>query len=72
LTANFVAVQEVQLGGAADALFGNVDLRPEESAYLDAVGNHNGVYDLGDFLAAQDRVASSEAGTIATRSGGGS
>ena len=70
LTANFVAVQDVQLGGAADALFGTVALRPEESAYLDAVGNRNGVYDLGDFLAAQDRLAAAEAVKVA--SGGGS
>src|SRR3954451_12964768 len=60
LTANFVPVQDVQLGRAADALFGTTALRPEESAYPHAVGNRNGVYDLGDFLAAQDRIAGSE------------
>jgi hypothetical protein len=69
LTANFVAVQDVQLGGAADALFGTVALQPEESAYLDAVGNRNGVYDLGDFLAAQDRLAAAQGLKVA---GGGS
>ena len=55
VTANFVAVQDVVLGNAADALFGTEALRPEEAAYLDAVGNRDGVYDLGDFLAASDR-----------------
>jgi hypothetical protein len=53
--ANFVAVQPVQLGNAADALFGTGQLLAPEAAYLDAVGNNNGVYDLGDFLAATDR-----------------
>jgi len=57
LAANFVAVREVVLGGAADALLGNGSLLSDEAAYLDAVGNRNGVYDLGDFLAATDRSA---------------
>jgi hypothetical protein len=55
LMANFVAVQPVALTSAADALLGSALLSPEEAAYLDAVGNRNGVYDLGDFLAASDR-----------------
>jgi M6 family metalloprotease-like protein len=63
LTANYVAVQPVELSSAADGLFGRVGLRAEEAAYLDAVGNRNGVYDLGDFLAASERSANS----VATR-----
>jgi M6 family metalloprotease-like protein len=59
LTANFIAIQEVQLTGAAEALFGTANLRPEEAVYLDALGNRNGVYDLGDFLAAEDRSRAS-------------
>jgi hypothetical protein len=55
LTANFVAVQNVVLGSAAYALLGLTALSPQEATYLDAVGNRNGVYDLGDFLAAADR-----------------
>ena len=55
LTANFVDVQEVALGSAAQALLGSATLLPAEAAYLDAVGNRNGVYDLGDFLATSDR-----------------
>lgn len=55
LTAHFVDVHEVGLGGAARSLLGTAVLLPEEAAYLDAVGNRNGVYDLGDFLAASDR-----------------
>jgi hypothetical protein len=58
LVANFVAVQNVMLGIAADALLGLTALNPPEAAYLDAVGNRNGVYDLGDFLAATDRSTS--------------
>lgn len=55
LMANFVTVQNVVLPSAADALLGGAVLLPEEAAYLDAAGNRNGVYDLGDFLAATDR-----------------
>jgi M6 family metalloprotease-like protein len=55
LMANFVAVQPVVLGNAADALLGTTRLTTEEVAYLDAIGNRDGVYDLGDFAAAVDR-----------------
>ncbi|HYF40439.1 MAG TPA: M6 family metalloprotease domain-containing protein [Gemmatimonadales bacterium] len=55
LMANFVAVNEVSLDQAAAALLGIAALDQEESMYLDAVGNRNGKYDLGDFLAASDR-----------------
>ncbi|HEX6433453.1 MAG TPA: M6 family metalloprotease domain-containing protein [Gemmatimonadales bacterium] len=55
LTANFVTVHEVAVNQAADALFGTGTLDQAEAIYLDAVGNRNGVYDLGDFLAASDR-----------------
>jgi len=65
LTANFIAVQVVQLSGAADALFGTANLRPEEAAFLDAAGNRNGVYDLGDFLAAEDRSRASASAEMA-------
>jgi M6 family metalloprotease-like protein len=57
LTANFIAVRTVALTSAADALIGIGSLPLEEAAFLDAVGNRNGVYDLGDFLAASDRGA---------------
>jgi hypothetical protein len=66
LTANFVAVRAVVLGGAADALLDGTSLGSEDAAYLDAVGNRNGVYDLGDFLAANDR--STAASTVAAGS----
>ena len=42
--------------------FGTANLRPEEAAYLDAAGNRNGMYDLGDFLAAEDRSAAQVTG----------
>jgi hypothetical protein len=57
LAANFVAVRDIVLVGAADALLGNGSLLSDAAAYLDAVGNRNGIYDLGDFLAAADRSA---------------
>jgi hypothetical protein len=55
LMAKFVAVRDVSLNEAADALFGTGGLDQEEAVYLDAVGNQNGIYDLGDFLAVSDR-----------------
>ena len=70
LTANYVAVQLVEMRSAADALFGAVSLSSEEAAYLDAVGNRNGVYDLGDFLAASERSANSAATTTVHASAG--
>jgi hypothetical protein len=58
LAANFVAVQEIALNKAADAILGADGLPSEDVLYLDAAGNRNGSYDLGDFLAAVDRAAS--------------
>ena len=55
VTANFIAVQPVAITDAAGALFGTTVLEPQKSVYLDAAGNRNGVYDLGDFLAASER-----------------
>jgi M6 family metalloprotease-like protein len=55
VTANFIAVQPVTITDAAGALFGTSALGEQQGVYLDAVGNRNGVYDLGDFLAAVER-----------------
>lgn len=55
LTANFVAFREIALNNAADAILGADGLPGEDALYLDAAGNRNGSYDLGDFLAAVDR-----------------
>jgi hypothetical protein len=55
LMARFVTVREVSLNHAAGGLFGTEALDQQEVVYLDAVGNRNGMYDLGDFLAASDR-----------------
>ena len=55
--ANFIAVQQVEVPTAAEALLGASVLSTQEGVYLDAAGNRNGHYDLGDFLAAVDRSA---------------
>jgi hypothetical protein len=55
--ANFIAVQQVEVPAAAEALLGVSVLRAQEDLYLDAAGNRNGQYDLGDFLAMVDRSA---------------
>lgn len=51
LTATFVGQVAVGVDAAANTLLGTGGLSAEQSAYLDARGNRNGVYDLGDFLA---------------------
>jgi M6 family metalloprotease-like protein len=58
VVANFIPVEQVQLTDAAHALFGTSLLEAQQGVYLDAVGNRNGSYDLGDFLAAEERAAS--------------
>jgi M6 family metalloprotease-like protein len=57
VVANFIAVQQVEVPAAAEALLGVAVLSTQEGVYLDAAGNRNGQYDLGDFLAAVDRSA---------------
>lgn len=57
VVANFIAVQRVEVPAAAEALLGMSVLSTQEAVYLDAAGNRNGQYDLGDFLAAVDRSA---------------
>jgi hypothetical protein len=58
VTANFIPVQTVAIPDAAGALFGTAPLATQQGVYLDAAGNRNGVYDLGDFLAAVERSSS--------------
>jgi M6 family metalloprotease-like protein len=55
VTAHFIAVQPVTIADAAGALFGTSVLEMQKGVYLDAAGNRNGVYDLGDFLAEVQR-----------------
>jgi M6 family metalloprotease-like protein len=43
--------RDLTLDRAASALYGRVELTPEEVHYLDVMGNRNGRFDLGDFLA---------------------
>jgi len=58
VTANFIKVQPVAITDAAGALFGTGALGEEHGVYLDAAGNRNGVFDLGDFLAEVERSGS--------------
>jgi hypothetical protein len=61
VTAHYLTIREVPLATAADVLFGKEALLTEQSTYLDVVGNRNGVFDLGDFLSAVDRLGSGDA-----------
>lgn len=51
VNARFVAQVAVDVNAAANTLLGTAALSPDQTAYLDARGNQNGTYDLGDFLA---------------------
>jgi M6 family metalloprotease-like protein len=55
LTASYVAFREVALRSAADGILGVTSLAGDDLHFLDAAGNRNGSYDLGDFLSAVDR-----------------
>jgi hypothetical protein len=55
LIANYVTFRGVALNSAADGILGIATLPGEDLQYLDAAGNRNGSYDLGDFLSAVDR-----------------
>jgi M6 family metalloprotease-like protein len=51
LTAVFAAAVTIDAAAAARALLGGPPLDAASAAYLDAVGNQNGIYDVGDYLA---------------------
>jgi M6 family metalloprotease-like protein len=51
LTAVFLPAVTVDAAVAARALLGGAPLDAPTAAYLDAIGNQNGIYDVGDYLA---------------------
>jgi M6 family metalloprotease-like protein len=51
LTALFVQSATIDAAAAARALLGGPALDANAAAYLDAIGNRNGSYDVGDYLA---------------------
>lgn len=51
LTADFVAIAAVDAAGAVRALLGGPPVDAVVSLYLDATGNRNGSFDVGDLLA---------------------
>lgn len=51
LTALFVQSATIDATVAARALLGGAPLDANAAAYLDAIGNRNGVFDVGDYLA---------------------
>lgn len=50
-TALFVQSAAIDAGAAARALLGGPPLDAASAAYLDTIGNRNGSYDVGDYLA---------------------
>ena len=53
VTARFIP--QPPAGVAAGDLLGNPHLTPEQKSALDQAGNHNGRFDVGDYLALLDR-----------------
>lgn len=51
LTAVFVSTVAIDVSTAARALLGGAAISAEARAYLDAIGNQNGSYDVGDYTA---------------------
>ncbi|HVX89932.1 MAG TPA: hypothetical protein VG940_13440, partial [Gemmatimonadales bacterium] len=51
VTANFTGAVAVTYDQATNAILGLTPLTGPQATYLDAVGNNNAVYDLGDYLA---------------------
>ena len=51
VTANFTGAVAVSYSQATNGILGLGGLTPQQSTYLDLVGNNNGSYDLGDYLA---------------------
>ncbi len=51
LSALFVQSAAIDAGAAARALLGGPPLDAAAAAYLDEIGNRNGVFDVGDYLA---------------------
>lgn len=51
ITADFIAVASIDASAAARSLLGGPPLDSGARLYLDAIGNRNGGFDVGDFLA---------------------
>lgn len=51
VSATFTSVSAISVNVAADALLGKAPLTADQAAYLDGLGNRNGSFDIGDFLA---------------------
>ncbi len=51
VTALFVNSAAIDAGAAARALLGGPSLDANSAAYLDGIGNRNGTFDVGDYLA---------------------
>lgn len=55
LTANVLATVTVATDDAVQDILGTPTLTAQQKTFLDQLGNTNGIYDLGDFLAFADR-----------------
>jgi M6 family metalloprotease-like protein len=59
VTAVFTAEQQIPIQDATDELLGTPKLSLEQRDYLDQLGNRNGSYDVGDYLALLRRTGAS-------------
>ena len=67
VTANFSGIAAVAMTDAVDAILGKRALPAAQSASLDQLGNRNGTYDVGDFLAYVQRVGQQPSPEMMTR-----
>ena len=56
VTAVFLLEQQIPLDAATDEVLGTASLSQEQREYLDQLGNRNGQYDVGDYLALLKRT----------------
>jgi M6 family metalloprotease-like protein len=68
LVATFHGVATFTVEAAAEELLGVPSLTASQTAFLDGAGNHNGSYDLGDFLAYLDRTGQAAQRVLLERS----
>jgi hypothetical protein len=67
VTANFTGAVAVQFTDATAEILGTPTLTPQQKTYLDQVGNKNGLYDLGDFLALVQRTGGAMPPAVAAK-----
>lgn len=72
VTAVFVVEQQIPVPDATDELLGTAKLTDAQRSYLDQLGNRNGGYDVGDYLALLKRTGAVPSPEVLARLGAAS